>query len=152
MKKLATNLALVLAAAICSIPLLAIAAGLNTYDGPTYTELLVPGQGAATSTSAAVNVSSRKGIGTFVLSVGKPAGASATYTNSIVVQHATTSNGTYAALSNMAGTAVALTVVSNAAGDISIIKCDTARMRQWIRAVNTVATDTGTASAVFLAY
>lgn len=139
-------------AALVAVPLLTLGVGVDTYTGATFTTLLAPSRvaGGASTTGTATSVATRQGIGTFVLAAG--VGESGTFTNTVWIEHCGTSGGTYAPLTNSLGTAVRLQTVSNATPSVSAIKCDMGIVSQYVRAVQSSVTDTGTASAVLIAY
>lgn len=150
--RIATWALLGLSVAFCALLPLLAAGALNTYDGLTYTTLLAPSRvaGGANTTGTATDVSSAQGIATFVLAAG--CGEDGASTNTVWIEHCATSGGTYGALTNSAGTAVRLQVVSNVAGNVSAIKCDMGIVSSYVRAVHSAVADTGTASAVLIRY
>ena len=115
-------------------------ANLNSYVQ------LLPSTVSTSVTSAAVDVSDYKGNAAVV--VNWSASTATNYTASVTVQHATASGGTYATVTNLAGTAAVVSKAGVAAGAVETYPIDLARLHKYVKVVAAQANDTNTAVSV----
>ena len=145
---------LIAIAIACLAAAVALAGGLNTYEGINFVKILAPtsSDGDVNAAGSAVAVDDYKGVATFLISVGPAATNAVDYAASITLQHSTASGGTYATITNTAGNAVTLSVTSNNVGNVVAHEVDLGTLSKYVKAVYSVTNDTGTVAAELIAY
>jgi hypothetical protein len=103
-----------------------------------------------TITGSAVDVSAYKGNATIVTTMGGAVNEAAGYTNTVTIQHATASTGTWSTVTNLAGTAATETVVG-ATGEVDTYPIDLGRLHKYIRAVSVQQNDAGSVGVTLVA-
>jgi len=104
---------------------------------------------AVTVTSDYVDVAAYKGNAAFVVSFGK--GNTNACTNVVTITHCATSGGSYATITNLAGTAAVVTT-KDVVSALTTYPCDLARLNKYIKASYTTAgaNATNTACSVIM--
>jgi hypothetical protein len=147
------NAGLVITAALALTAVAAFAA-LDVYDSVTVKTLRTPGPAAGTQTNAAVDVAAAKGICNFIATVGPGHGDVTNYSATVTLTHCATSSGTYAIVTNGAGSAVSVTASAAATGVgtgiVSSVKVEAEVLERYLQTVTVVANDTNTIGAVLL--
>lgn len=108
--------------------------------------------GAGTSyTSQPLSVAAYKG--NCLLSVAAAQSATAGRTNTVTIQHATTSTGSYSTLTNINGTAMVFTITgtNGVSGVVSNLPCGSDRMHAFLRSVTSQNVDTNAVAVYFIA-
>ena len=95
-----------------------------------------------TITGTGVDVSQYKGNATIVTTLGGAVNETATYTNTVTIQHSTALDSGYTTLTNLAGTAGTESLVG-ATGSVETFAIDLARAHKYIRAVSVQQNDVG---------
>lgn len=117
-----------------------------------YVELYPVQTSTGTTTNKAadgVDVAAYKGNAALVCAIG--AGGMTTVTNTVTVQHCSTTNGTYATVTNLAGTACTFTHAGTAAPSVQTKPIDLGRLHQYVRVVAANGTDTNTVGLILVA-
>ena len=84
------------------------------------------------ATSAAIDVSAYKGNSTIVVDWG--ISTATNYSGTVTITHATASDGTYATVTNLAGTAASIVKTGTGTNTLSTYQIDSARLRKYIKA------------------
>lgn len=101
------------------------------------------------STTDGINISAYKGNAVVACMFG--AGTVGTVTSSVTMVHCATTNGTYATVTNLAGSAVAFTHVGAAAAELETARIELSRLSKYVRVVVNHGEDTNGVSVVLIA-
>ena len=105
---------------------------------------------AQTITGSAVDVSAYKGNAAFVFECGSPVNEATNFSNIVTVQHSTNGAANWQAITNLAGTAVAVTDTGST-GQTATRAYDLGRARKYIRAVSVQTNDAASIGVTLVA-
>jgi len=103
-----------------------------------------------TITGTGVDVAVYKGNATFLVACGGALNESASYTNTVTIQHSTALGSGYTTVTNLAGTDGVLSLVG-ATGSVQEFACDLGRLHKYVRAVSVQQNDVGSVGVTLVA-
>ena len=105
-----------------------------------------------TITSDIIDISAYKGNATVLFALGGALNETATYTNTVTFQHGTNSAfaGTYATVTNLAGTA-GTGSLTGTVGEVDEFAIDLGRLHKYVRAVSVQQHDVGSVGVILVA-